>query len=208
MHPNRRATGDGRDDVFHRYCLPGGRYRKLIGGNFMWNMGREDRASFGRAMALDSRTITDDEVRRLLGGDWRERLTGAWLTGFDRRREFQETISKLLLERREPYAGKGYCFALARFGTERDAATLRSYLKKYLADLDLRSDQPWAMGALLVLDERLGSDRAGEFLNEDGLWERWARAGRPPIFEAAAMKAVLEGWCLFAEESLRSIVDD
>jgi hypothetical protein len=194
-----RYSDDGkRIDVFGKYALPGNRYKKLIGGNFM-RMDQEALAEFGRSLAADAARITSDELRQLFEGDWRERLTAAWFVGMDRRSAFRETVSTLLLERRESYAGKGYCFALMRLASHADAQTLLAYLKRYLNDLELRSDQPWALGALLLLDSHLSMNLAGELFSEDGPWARWANAGREPIFEAGRMRAIMQDWRAFAE---------
>ncbi|WP_308288914.1 DUF6000 family protein [Streptomyces humicola] len=44
--------------------------------------------------------------------------------------------------------------------------------------------QPWALGALLHIDELRGTNHAGRFLQPDGLWQQWAK-GR---FDAAVLK--------------------
>ncbi|MFD1939613.1 DUF6000 family protein, partial [Nonomuraea mangrovi] len=92
------------------------------------------------------------------------------MIGLDRRTRFRERLGTLLLESEMVYAGGAYCFALARFAEEQDAALLTAYLDRYLPQLDCRYDQNDAMGALLHLDEREQSSRPVDqgFLGGDG----------------------------------------
>ncbi|MFI7315086.1 DUF6000 family protein [Streptomyces hygroscopicus] len=59
-----------------------------------------------------------------------------------------------------------------------------SYLDHYLPRDDCQYDQPWALGALLHIDELQGANHASRFLQPDGLWQHWAK-GR---FDAAVQK--------------------
>ncbi|MFC9634342.1 DUF6000 family protein [Streptomyces mirabilis] len=192
------AAKPGRTDVFGRYALAGRRYKRLLGGNFM-HLPQGELQVFGEQLAADSGEITLDELNQLFSGDWRERLTGAWLAGFGLRLEMRDEISRLLIEQSDRHAGKGYCFALARFGAKVDARTLARYLDRYLGQLDLRADQPWALGALLVLDENLETDYSAEFIQKNGAWDHWVRAGESAIYTPIQMKAEIQSWCSFAE---------
>lgn len=159
------------DDPFARYAQPEGRYRKLIAGNFR-DLPGDRLLSFGNALAADSLAITDGELSALLAEGWRGRLTAAWLIGFARRSRFAPELRSALLAAGEPYAGKGYCFALARFGGEEDARTLEAYLDIYLRRPDASSDCGWAMGALSAVRARTGS-AAVPSLAGSGLWRQW-----------------------------------
>lgn len=159
------------DGPFARWAQPEGRYRKLIAGNFR-DLPEERLLSFGNGLAADSLAITDGELSALLAEDWRGRPTAAWLIGFARRSRFAPELRSALLAAGEPYAGKGYCFALARFGGAEDARTLEVYLDTYLRRPDASSDCGWAMGALSAVRARTGSP-AGPSLTDSGLWRQW-----------------------------------
>lgn len=116
----------------------------------------------------------------LLEGDWRARLTAAVLAGLTRRTALRDRIGTLLLASELVYAGQGYCFALASFGTPRDAAVLTEYLDRYLPRTPLRYDQPWALAALLHIDRTLDTHHAARFMTADGLWRRWAEVTAGP----------------------------
>lgn len=182
-----------------RYVVPGRRYLKLLHGNVLFTPPPE-RAAFGEALARDAAEITDQALARLFDHEWRAQITAAWLVGFGRRPAFRTRVGELLLASGLAFAGQGFCFALARFGEARDAQVLVGYLDRYLARPDLRYDQPWALGALLHLDARLGADHAGRFLGEGGPWERWL-AGSPSIpRDPAEHRRLVDAACAFAEE--------
>ncbi len=172
---------------------------KLLGGHLLdWD--GPDRTTFMRDMGRDAQQITDHELSTLLDSEWRSRLTAAWLIGLDRRTQFRDRIGALLLESHLVYAGRGYCLALARFGTAADTDLLCAYLDRYLPRTDLEYDQHWAIGALLHLDERLGSHHADRFLTPGGLWEKSATSRYDP----AERHHHLAGLCAFADECMRA----
>ncbi|MFF2194186.1 DUF6000 family protein [Streptomyces sp. NPDC058157] len=169
------------------------RYGELNRGRIV-RPGRFYAGRFARALIEDATAITDPELEALLDHGWRQRLTAAWLIGVDRRTSFRERLAGLLLDSETCYAGAGYCFALARFGTDADAGILAAYLDRYLPRTDLVYDQPEALGALLRLDARLGGDRAARFTGTDGLWERWVRARSYPVDHPYANPGELRRW--------------
>ncbi|WP_459802997.1 DUF6000 family protein [Herbidospora sp. RD11066] len=190
-----------------RYVVPGRsrtkRYIHLLGNLFALS----DRGvvRFGRKLARDARRISDHDLGVLLDGDWRSRLTAAWLIALDRRVGFRDRLSRLLLDSEFVYAGAGYCVALARFGEAEDAAVLSAYLDRYLPQVENRYDQEDALGALLLVDERLGTRHAGRFLTPGGLWETFttddvgADACRSDMrdrvsFAESAMNGTLAAW--------------
>lgn len=142
--------------VVDRYVTPGRRYLRLHGDIFR-SFDDADRATFGHALARDARQITERELDQLLNYEWRAQLTAAWLIGLTRRDHCRDRIGELLLASRLCNAGKGFCFALARFATAQGAGLLIDYLDRYLPRLDLAYDQHWAMGALLHVDTQLGT---------------------------------------------------
>ncbi|WP_329925572.1 DUF6000 family protein [Streptomyces sp. SP17BM10] len=97
------------------------------------------------------------------------------------------------------HAGQGYCFALARFGTQDDADILVSYLNRYLPQLECRYDQGPALGALMRLDSQLGTRHAEQFISPDGPWERWVDAlphtrGTAAAWAGSSREAI-DAWC-------------
>ncbi|WP_326779258.1 DUF6000 family protein [Streptomyces sp. NBC_01445] len=180
--PIQHPAETGYGYVIERYVTTGhsrssrlSRYGEILSGRFTR---REDaiRNRFVRDLLHDAATITDDELAALFGFEWRARLTASWLVGVAQRHKFRQQIGDLLLASELTYAGRGYCFAPARLGTHEDAEILIAYLDRYLPQLDLRYDQPDALGALLRLDDQLGTEYATRFTAPDGPWERWVNA--------------------------------
>ncbi|MFI1092885.1 DUF6000 family protein [Streptomyces sp. NPDC020917] len=189
------------EDLRQRYVRAGTgtvrRYLKLLHGNFL-RLDEADgsRKEFLRDLATAAQQITPDELTALLAeSDWRPRLTAAWLIGLDRRMQFRSRIGELLLESRLCFSGQGYCFALARFGSEADAQLLTAYLDRYLKRSDLQYDQAWAIGALLSIDDREGSQHAAPFLMHGGLWDQWAHGQ----FDAAERGRFVNRLCTVAD---------
>jgi len=151
------------------------RYLELNSSRFL-RPGWRHTKGFTRHLIDDAATITDVELEALLGFEWRARLTAAWLVGVGRRSSFRDRISGLLLASEVCYSGRGYCFALARLGTHEDAEILTAYLDRYLPQVELRYDQPDALGAPLRLDSQLHTDYASRFTVADGLWNHWVQA--------------------------------
>ncbi|WP_407929442.1 DUF6000 family protein [Herbidospora solisilvae] len=52
------------------------------------------------------------------------------------------------------------CAAPARFGEDEDATVLSAYLDRYLPQVENRYDQEDALGALLLIDEKLATDES------------------------------------------------
>jgi hypothetical protein len=178
-------------EAIRRYVTPGEgavrRYQKLSGGQFARH-DEPDRAGFLRALVEDAHQITDHELGVLLDSEWRSRITAAWLIGIGRRDAFRERLGAMLLASEVVYSGQGYCFALARFGAEQDAEILAAYLDHYLPRDDCAYDQPWALGALLHIDDLQGTNHASRFLQPQGLWQQWSR-GR---FDPATQKKIID----------------
>jgi hypothetical protein len=185
--------------LIRRYVTPGMRYLKL--GGVLLGMGGRGRARFIRKLGQAAGEISPRELGLLLDGGWRERKTAAWLVAVAGRSEFRERLGELLLASEAPYTGQAYCVALASFGTAADADPLVSYLDRYLPRPDLDYDQPAALGALLLLDARLGTDHAARFLAPNGLWQQWSEG--PPGRDRDApdrYRELIGRLCSFADE--------
>ncbi|MET8630831.1 DUF6000 family protein [Kitasatospora sp. NPDC004669] len=104
-------------------------------------------------------------------------------------------------------ATEGHCVALATFGTPADADILAAYLDRYLPRPDLYYNRTRALGVLLHLDTKLGSERATRFLTPEGLWEQWTDG--PPGKERCdpeQYRRHIGDLCAFAEEAARHCV--
>lgn len=175
------------------------RYTSLLNANFLGDY-RSAQAGFETALAEDAREISDSDLVKLLSTEWRSRLTAGWLIGLDQRTQYRQTLGELLLASNLIYAGQGYCFALARFGQPEDAEILVAYLDRYLPRTDCHFDQDWAIGALLNLDDKLGTEHAERFVAPGGSWHQSAFADRDP----AECRRRTGELCDFAERLMRS----
>lgn len=186
--------------LIRRYVTPDRRYLKL--GGSLLGMNERERAKFTRKLGEAASEISPRELGILLNGGWRERKTAAWLIAVAGRTEFRERLGELLLASEGPYAGQAYCVALATFGTSTDADLLVAYLDRYLRRPDLYYDQTAALGALLLLDARLGVDQTARFLTPEGLWQQWIDG--PPSKDRDAPDSYHEfigQLCVVADES-------
>jgi len=180
-----------------RYVRPDRRYLDLHGAQFM-RFGEDDRNRFVRSLRAAAGEITLRELTVLLEGEYRARLTVGFLAGIGRRARLRDLVGAHLLASEFVFAGVGYCFALASFGTPADAALLATYLDRYLPQPDLRYDQPWALGALLHLDRQLGTTQAQRFLPEGGLWQTWAAQTRGTPEDPHGCHRLIDDLCALA----------
>ncbi|WP_406095952.1 DUF6000 family protein [Streptomyces sp. NBC_01013] len=192
--------------LIRRYVTPDQRYLKL--GGSLLGMSGGDRAKFLRKLGRAACEISPRELDTLFDRGWRERKTAAWLVAVAGRSEFRDRLGELLLASEGPYAGMAYCVALATFGTRADADLLVAYLDRYLRRPDLCYDQEAALGALLLLDARLGADHAARFLVPDGLWQQWIDG--PPSKDGevpASCREFIGKLCTFAAEAAKHCSD-
>ncbi|MEW2506694.1 MULTISPECIES: DUF6000 family protein [unclassified Amycolatopsis] len=188
--------------VVEKYVTPGRRYFHLANTCFLSDPAQ--RETLGRTLAQDALRITDDELELLLGYEWRAQLTASWLIAFARRVAHRDRIGELLLANERIYAGRGFCFALARFGADEDARLLVEYLRAFLPSTD-RGEQDSALGALAYLDARLGTGHSAPFLGENGAWARWLRTTSPladPVAALDHLREVIETQCAYADERM------
>ncbi|WP_326662871.1 DUF6000 family protein [Streptomyces sp. NBC_00385] len=187
-------------DVIDRYVKPQtqgvGRYLHLLHANFTRD-DESERTLFLQSLRAAAQEIADEELEILLESEWRSRLTAAWLIGFDRREHFRDVLGDLLLASQLCFSGQGYCFALARFGTEEDAQHLTAYLDRYLRQPDCQYDQHWAISTLLHIDSQTGSEQSARFLAPGGLWHQWNEAQYRPSPPSRFMDEL----CAFAADS-------
>jgi hypothetical protein len=125
-------------------------------------------------------TVNEAISRELLQTrNWRHRLVGACFAGLKRYTMLTDNIGDLFLVSASPYAGWGYCFALARFGTQLSSHYLTTYLDHYLLEHQREYDQGYALGALRWLDLQQESNVSYSFLLPDGLWDQFVSYRHP-----------------------------
>jgi hypothetical protein len=154
---DRSAAGDAA-----HYVRADHRYLYLITGDLL-DLDPRTRAALGRRLAYDAAQIPDDQLRALFRGAWPERVTAAWLAGFDRRTRLRPLLADLLLAADAMHPVGAYCFTLARFAGPQDATILRTYLRRILPGAG--PGPVAALAALLYLDSRLATAHATAFLN-------------------------------------------
>lgn len=134
------------------------------------NSNAEVVASFVEAAKKIDQTI----VAKLLGDvNWRLRIVGAYFAAIKEYNEFESTIGRSLLKSEVCYAGRGYCLALASFGTGGAKDFLVTYLDYYLGRKDLWFDQADAYCALEYLDKEAADQMLGkwnDFVSDKPNW--------------------------------------
>lgn len=197
------TVGHSGDEVgvFERYALAGGRYKQLLGGRFM-RLPMKERELFGGAMAVDAAAITDQELFKLFAGDWRERLTAAWLAGFSKRLSQRALMAGMINSGELGREAKGCYFAMARFGDVEASRLLLSALQRDLHSTGVQLSQPWALGALIYLDRTLRIDMSASLLSPNGLWESWSSQFSGTSFDALGIADDIAAWCDFAERHM------
>src|SRR6266508_4324505 len=114
------------------------------------------------AAAVDRYVRPDNRYLQLLHGNFL-RLGGSERTNFVQSlvaAARQATLPELTVLLEGEWRARLTGAVLASFGTPQDAAVLTQYLDHYLPQAQLRYDQPWALGALLHIDERLRNNAA------------------------------------------------
>jgi hypothetical protein len=167
-----------RHRLIRRYVGHGGRYPHLRGGVLFWPRPRQ--RLFQYRLRWSARRASTKDLIALLDMGWREQLAASWLIAVGRRADLRDRIAQDLQSDTPSGHGWDYCTALARLGTDQDAELLRRYLDQALLlprPLDKEGDchcQRRAMGALLYLDDVLGTSYAQAFLAPGGLWRQWS----------------------------------
>jgi Family of unknown function (DUF6000) len=116
--------------------------------------------------------VQPDIISTLLNErDWRPRLTAGWFAGVKRWEGFTQQIGDLLIASELCYQGQGFCFALARFGSDGAVLRLQQYLDIWLSRPDCCYDQDWALASLQWIDEQRGTGYAMPYLAAGGPWE-------------------------------------
>lgn len=153
-----------------------------------------------------ARRATVADLTELLDYGWAERLVAAWLIACASRDELRPRIAFDMSAPRPQMYLHQYCVALACLGTEQDARILSDYLIMSLAsteedDLHCQAD---AMGALLYLDDSLGTHYAEAILVPGGPWTRWPRASRVSLEEERRYAASLVAFARGADPGIRA----
>ncbi len=160
------------DEMYQRWVQP--YYLKFMNGKFLRTQPQQPLAIDALQGAIEQ--IDGETIDTLLTNrNWRHRLAGACFAGLKLQYMDQDEIGKLLFASEAPYAGWGYCFALARFASTRSNQYLTLYLNTFLLRYHDEYDQGWALAALLWLDAQHQTDDAQIYLLPAGLWENFVR---------------------------------
>lgn len=172
MKAGRIVPSEQHDQLFRKYCLPDRRYKRLLSVSFANSPGGED---FAAALIRDAQSIPDADLDTMLAGDWREQLVAYWLIGYARKISYASTVHEHLESGALRHTGKGIFFTLARFCREEDGAALHRFLVDHLHPTSVDSYQPWALGALMLIEKRLSRrDLSADFTKPKGGWEKWS----------------------------------
>ncbi len=135
-----------------------------------------DRVKFEASFSKALERISPENAELLLTDEgWRTQLTASWYCAIKGWKQFQNRIGTALLADRSQYASQGYCIALYSFANEESISYLLTYLDKWL-NCDEVNQQATVMQALLLLDQKLGSDRAAKYTCDGGLWHKWTQS--------------------------------
>ncbi len=149
-------------------------YLRILHGNYATRIVvGDERLLFNSDVQHALDTITPKIARKLIGGHWREAITGSWFAGLKDYTELREQIGELLLASKTCYAGQSHAFAMACFADDASVSYLTNYLDIYLRRLDCWYDQDWAMPALLWIDHINSTNHSSEYLAPNGLWEHF-----------------------------------
>ncbi|MEP4077935.1 DUF6000 family protein [Haloferula sp.] len=147
-------------------------YLSILHGNYATSILKDDERERFNASVVDAlNRITPKVATKLIGGHWREAITGSWFAGLKGFTECRDQIGKRLIKSEACFAGQSHAFAMACFADQESAAFLERYLEEFLRRKDCYYDQGWAMPALMWIDEECGTNRTESFLAAGGLWE-------------------------------------
>ncbi|AUG80997.1 hypothetical protein CFP65_6339 [Kitasatospora sp. MMS16-BH015] len=183
------------------------RYRELMGHAFV--LPRARRRVFQWGLRRCARRARVADLVELLDYGWRERLVAGWLIAAGGRNELRPRLAQELSDPEPQAQLDSYCVALACLGTEQDARILRDHLVKSLALAvegreEHRRCRAAAMGALLYLDQRLGTDYSGPLLTEGGPWARWPGSSGTSVEEEKQEIATAVAFACGADPAPRS----
>lgn len=143
-------------------------YLPLLHANFLDQS--IHRSTFTELFAKALACVPRDELATWIGTGWRERLTAGWIIAAKPDPTLRDQLTRRLLVSETCYAGQGLCIATARYCDHRAANDLEAYLRAYLPPGDREYDQEWAIGSLIWLDRRLGTDRAQTYPRTPDAW--------------------------------------
>jgi Family of unknown function (DUF6000) len=109
-------------------------------------------------IAIYSEVDYEIVIKLLSDFNWRTRIVGAYFAALKDFTKLEEVIGNHLLKSEVCYAGRGYCMALANFGTKKSKNYLKEYLDYYLTRKDLWFDQGDALAALFWMDENAAKE--------------------------------------------------
>lgn len=192
------------DDLDHqRWVTPF--CTQLLHANFLFAQAHTNQTQeqWNERVRVALREITPEIVGDLLSHEgWRPQLTGAWFCGLKGWSDFDLTIGRNLVRHRQGVVSQGYSFALARFPSHASANYLRGRLNLAFKKDFWEDSIDWLIGALLWVDEKIGTSHAEDYI---GPWnERLRRAAEDA--ENSAHKHFETDTALAAQERFRLIM--
>lgn len=161
--------------VADRYVEPF--YEGMFQGRFM-ELDPSARASWLRGLHATADALDEQTAGWFLDyPEWRGRMAVSWMIGLRGWNSFAEQLGRLLVQSDLISCGQGYCIGLALLGTKKAADMLVAHLDEWLPRTDCRrSEQEWAMAALIEIDSRGNTSRSGLYLDPGGPWDEWRNA--------------------------------
>jgi hypothetical protein len=172
------------DELAARFVAPF--YLDVLHGN-LTGLGAPEQTTLRDGMRSVAADISLDVAQALWAvEEWRCNIMASWWATVWGWPEAVTEVERLLIPSRLTYSGQGHCVALAGLSTPEAGRVLVIYLDTYLPRADLVYNQGWAMSALSIVDEALGSSLAAERLpmfgvsapDRAGCQRRWAEVTR------------------------------
>jgi len=149
-------------------------YGHLMSHTKIFSKAIEEQTNFKEKVVGILSNSTDTILKELLWDrNWRCSLVGSWLIFLNDKTEFINDIGKFLLQGKAGVIG--YCYTLAKFGTNECSVYLTNYLDKELHfdKFPTEGFQDVALYALIYIDKNKGTNFSKQFLDTNGLWTKF-----------------------------------
>lgn len=182
-------------------------YLRLMNANIVHDS-PEEQARFAVLFKAALPKYRDADLEAMLRSSWRPSKVAAWVVAARRDRSFLPLLAERATE--SPQHAEHLLIALTVLGGNEGADAVTDYLRQILPpggtawpiDEAVRPDD--ALAALALLDRRLGTDRASEFLNPDGPWDQFVESAAASCPESWRNR-VVDAWNDRLEASRRDI---
>ena len=163
------------EEITDKYVWNPNVYGALINGNIATNTLAEDEKLI-KVQSIQKMVDegTDELIEKLMViENWRARLIAGCLIGFKNKKKYLPQIGERLMKGCGGVTG--YCYTLGRFANDESVSYLTNYLNKYLEFEKTPEEkfQDWAFLSLRWIDKVNGTTIANNYLEENGLWNRF-----------------------------------